>query len=425
MPNVPFFSIVMAAYNSAAWIVPAIRSALDQSYRDFEMIVVGDGCTDETGDIVTSEFGSRVRWRNLEKNSGSQSAPNNEGIRLARGTHIAYLGHDDIWSRHHLEALAAIIRAHDPDFAVSGAVYHGPPGSNYYQITGLFSESEAARREFFPPSSLAHRRSITDQIGCWRDPRELRAPVDCEFLLRAATQGCAFLSTKTITVQKFAAGHRYLSYRFPSSAEQERMFDRLRAPNGDAEVLSEILQDIANGTKAPPICYFDFDSLALGEMYRASRQVKGLAKTPPALIETAHVIGVNSSPAALDWHGLEKHPAHGNFRWSGPNPNPVFFLNVRTRGGFALRIRVLAFADETLADALRLEINDQPTDLVLEKKPDGTLLLAAKSLAPAGDGGVMLRFRMPRSVPYPGCAAGMRVGFALSQIEIVPDAPAG
>ena len=128
---------------------------------------------------------TRCAGQTSRRNSGGQSKPNNEGIRLARGTHIAYLGHDDVWSPHHLERLAGVVQAHDPDFAVSGAVYHGPPGSRFYQITGKFDDPGAASREFFPPSSFAHRRDVVDRIGPWREPGELRAPA------RTANSCCA------------------------------------------------------------------------------------------------------------------------------------------------------------------------------------------------------------------------------------------
>jgi glycosyltransferase involved in cell wall biosynthesis len=154
-----FFSVVIASYNSAAWIKHTIRSVLEQTYRNFEVIVVGDGCTDGTEELLKTKFGKRIRWKNLPSNSGSQSAPNNEGIRVAHGSHIAYLGHDDIWSRYHLELLDGVVREQDPDFAVSGAVYHGPPGSMFYQIAGIFDDPDMVRREFFPPSSFAHKRA--------------------------------------------------------------------------------------------------------------------------------------------------------------------------------------------------------------------------------------------------------------------------
>lgn len=415
----PFFSVVIPTYNSAAWLVHSVRAALDQTHHDFEIIVIGDGCTDDTGDILAREFGSEIRWTNLERNSGSQSTPNNEGIRLARGSHIAYLGHDDIWSQHHLELLARVIREQDPDFAVSGAVYHGPPGSMFYQFTGIFDEPDAVRREFFPPSSFAHKRELTQRIGGWREPDELRAPPDCEFLLRAADNACRFASTKTISVHKFAAGHRYLSYCFPRGNEQEQMLQRLRAPDGDASVLTQILRHVADGANTSVVGQLDFDQFSRGDLYRRNRQNKGLDRATPLLIHKREVLNIESLPTALDWHELMQHPAHGPFRWSGPNPNPAHLLNVRTIGSAELRIHIIAFAAEDLAHSLRIDINDREVEFALEKGSDGTHVLSARSAAPADDG-LAIRFRMPRSIPISTELGTRRAGLALSRVEIMP-----
>lgn len=414
------FSVVIAAFNAAAWITHTIRSALDQTYRDYEIIVIGDGCTDQTGVILKSNFGESVTWKNLDRNSGGQSCPNNEGIRLSRGTHIAYLGHDDIWSPRHLERLAGVVLTINPDFAVSGAVYHGPPGSRYYNITGIFDDPRTAEKEFFPPSSFAHRRDVVDRIGFWRDPNLLRAPADCEFLLRAASQGCSFASTKAITVHKFAAGHRYLSYRFPSGLEQKRMLERLSAPGGEARVVEEIQKDIADGADNSPIRHGNFDRFAAGDLYRRNRRTKGLEKPPLVVVDKPRRLAVERFPAGLDWYELEDHPLHGAFRWSGPNPNPRYLLNVRLTGGFRLRIHVLAFADEDVADLLELDVDDRAVAFVRERSRAGTYILTVAPLpGPVADG-LVLRFRLPHCVRLPNDPHHRRAGLALSSIEVVP-----
>jgi glycosyltransferase involved in cell wall biosynthesis len=418
--QMPHFSVVIAAFNSAAWIVHTIHSVLNQTYAAYEIIVIGDGCTDQTGEILLSNFGNTIRWENLDSNSGGQSYPNNEGIRISHGTHIAYLGHDDIWSPRHLEQLASVIRTRDPDFAVSGAVYHGPPGSRYYQITGIFDDPRTAEREFFPPSSFAHRRGVVDRIGFWRDPNQLRAPADCEFLLRAVGQGCSFASTKTITVHKFAAGHRYLSYRFPSGLEQERMLDRLGAPGGEARILEEIQKDIADGADNPPIRYMGFDNFPAGGLYRRNRRAKGLEKTPSILVDKPRRLTVERFAAGLDWYAREEHPLRGLFRWSGPNPNPLYLLNVRLTGGFQLRIHVLAFADDALAELLKLDVNDRDVAFVRERNAVGTYVLKVAPLAGPVDDGLVLRFRLPHCVRLPNDPHHRRAGLALSGIEVIP-----
>src|SRR5690606_34069774 len=96
--STPLVTVVIATYNRAETLKYAIESVLWQSFRDFELWVIGDCCTDHTDKVVNSFMHDpRVNWYNLPKNSGYQSKPNNEGIRRARGKYIAYLNHDDIW----------------------------------------------------------------------------------------------------------------------------------------------------------------------------------------------------------------------------------------------------------------------------------------------------------------------------------------
>ena len=105
----PQFSVIVPTYNRSRFIVPTLESALGQAHAPFEIIVVGDGGKDDSEEVIKREFGREVRWVGLSEHSGSQSAPNNAGIAAARGTHIAYLGHDDIWSPRHLEMLVAVL----------------------------------------------------------------------------------------------------------------------------------------------------------------------------------------------------------------------------------------------------------------------------------------------------------------------------
>ncbi len=87
-PSAPFFSVVIAAYNTGGRILPTIHSILAQTYRDFEIWVIGDGCSDATGEVLATNFADLVHWENLDRNHGSQSHPNNTGIaRSARNPH--------------------------------------------------------------------------------------------------------------------------------------------------------------------------------------------------------------------------------------------------------------------------------------------------------------------------------------------------
>ena len=155
----PFFTIVVATFNRGQHIVPTIEAALEQTFTDFELLVIGDGVTDDTLDQVP-RGDPRVRVIGLPPPNSGQARPNNAGIAAARGRYVAYLGHDDIWMPDHLAALAQLFEETGCDVGVSGCALHGPPTTDFLDVTGLFENSEDARRHFFPPTSFAHRLSL-------------------------------------------------------------------------------------------------------------------------------------------------------------------------------------------------------------------------------------------------------------------------
>src|ERR1700692_4573899 len=94
--SLPSISIIVATYNWSSALYCALRSIQLQTFRDFEVLVVGDGCTDDSESVVRSLNDARFKWHNLPQNYGSQYAPNNRGLELAKAKWGAYLGEDDI-----------------------------------------------------------------------------------------------------------------------------------------------------------------------------------------------------------------------------------------------------------------------------------------------------------------------------------------
>jgi hypothetical protein len=115
----PLVSVVMATYNRSNIIGYSIRSLLASTLQDWELIVVGDACTDDTEAVVAAFSDPRIRFVNLERNCGEQSGPNNAGVALARGRYLAFLNHDDLWLPGHLAALLGAIEADRADLAFS------------------------------------------------------------------------------------------------------------------------------------------------------------------------------------------------------------------------------------------------------------------------------------------------------------------
>lgn len=117
----PLVSVNMAVYNGEKYIAEAIESVLDQTYKNFELIIANDGSTDETVSIVKRYQDERIRLINNSKNSGLANI-RNLALKYSKGKYIAILDSDDIALPNRLEEQVAFMEAH-PDFGLLGSWY--------------------------------------------------------------------------------------------------------------------------------------------------------------------------------------------------------------------------------------------------------------------------------------------------------------
>ncbi|PBB06458.1 glycosyltransferase family 2 protein [Salimicrobium humidisoli] len=96
----PFFSVIMPCFNKEKYIYDALESVINQSFENFEVIIVDDGSTDNSLNVVSTIDDKRIKIIN-QKNEGV-SAARNRGIKFAKGEYIAFLDADDFWSDIHL-----------------------------------------------------------------------------------------------------------------------------------------------------------------------------------------------------------------------------------------------------------------------------------------------------------------------------------
>ncbi|MEA3049063.1 MAG: hypothetical protein QOG84_899 [Sphingomonadales bacterium] len=248
MPAAPKVTIILATYNWSAVLPFSIGSALGQSFGDFELIVVGDGCTDDSEEVVAAIGDSRVRWVNLPANNGHQSAPNNEGLRRARGELIAYLGHDDLWLPNHLACLVAALDS-GADMAF-GLVRMVPARADLQRGALLDSYRPGA---WIAPTATIHRRALTERLGGWRDYRGLAMDPEQELWGRFHAAGARIEAVKRLTAVKFPAAERRGVYRERPSHEQAEWLARIRAePDFEAVELARIASEMASSGLRPP-----------------------------------------------------------------------------------------------------------------------------------------------------------------------------
>ena len=113
------FSVILPTYNSAKFLKQAIDSVLAQQEKDWELIVVDDGSTDETGQVL-EEYRPFPRVRVIKQNNQGAAAARNRGIQASGGEYIAFLDADDLWRENHLTVMRELIGRY-PDAGLYGS----------------------------------------------------------------------------------------------------------------------------------------------------------------------------------------------------------------------------------------------------------------------------------------------------------------
>lgn len=175
----PRVSVIVPTYNRASVLGEALESVLEQSYRDFELIVVDDGSTDQTAEVV-GRYGDRVRTLRREANGGCGAA-RNDGIRASRGELIAFLDSDDVYLPGRLEACVQALDAR-PD---CGGAYcdsrhvapDGAPMPTRLSRAGHYLSGRIFRGELLHfalhTNTITVRRRCFDEVGLF-DEASLR-----------------------------------------------------------------------------------------------------------------------------------------------------------------------------------------------------------------------------------------------------------
>ncbi|MFL1012232.1 glycosyltransferase family 2 protein [Flavisericum labens] len=117
--HLPLVSVVMPVYNCDAFVGEAVNSVLNQTFQDFELIIIDDGSTDSTREVLNGFDDSRINLVFFDKNQGVSKATN-EGFRLAKGTYIARMDGDDISVRERFEKQVDVLES-NPDILICGS----------------------------------------------------------------------------------------------------------------------------------------------------------------------------------------------------------------------------------------------------------------------------------------------------------------
>jgi len=219
----PKVSVIIPTYNREKFLERAINSVLSQSLKDYEIIIIDDASTDNTSNIVKSEY-PKLKLITLKQNKGAAVA-RNEGIKKAKGKYIAFLDSDDIWHKNHLKILVKELEK-NPDAILSycdyveikenkKTIYHKEPINKkdlkYSMLFGTFITSL---------SLVVISKDKLIKAGLFNE--SLRISEDAELYLRLLNHG-KFIHIKEILTTKYSQHdnliHNYKLYTKEKSKE--------------------------------------------------------------------------------------------------------------------------------------------------------------------------------------------------------------
>lgn len=196
-------SIVIAAFNCEAWILSTVADVLNQTLKDFELIVVDDGSTDGTRKILEGVTDKRLRVVS-QPNSGAPASPRNHGIRLARGEWVSFLDHDDRWSPNRLERVDREIETYSDSDVVTHRMQISTPDlkkqgyspsffdKKVSQNKSALYESLLTRGNVVYTSATTVRRSWLQKLGGFNEAKDVATAEDFDLWLRLASHGARF-----------------------------------------------------------------------------------------------------------------------------------------------------------------------------------------------------------------------------------------
>ena len=215
------FSVIIPTFNRANFVLRAIRSVLNQTYQNFEIIVVDNSSNDRTVELIREFQDPRIRIMTIN-NQGVIAKSRNLGISNARGTYIAFLDSDDFWDRRKLEIIErSIVDHHNSidvfvhDYKVTNHLY------NLKLLLAILSAKHSGRvipledyfyryKAMIATSCSVVKKTILDRVNGYNSSEKLIGIEDLDLWLRLAKEGYSVfhssLSLATLTV-----GHESVS----------------------------------------------------------------------------------------------------------------------------------------------------------------------------------------------------------------------
>lgn len=203
----PLITVIITTYNRRDLLYDAIQSVLNQTYANYEIIVLND-CGEDVWDIIQSFSSKKILYLSTIKNSGPAFA-RNTASNIAKGEYICYLDDDDVFLPTHLETTVKVLVSNKVDVVYTNALYVDEKIVNNDRIVlkeypnpkdMTFSYRKILAFNYIPINTLVYKKSLFNNIHGFNET--LNSHEDWEFFIRLARQR-DFLYIDTVTVKIF------------------------------------------------------------------------------------------------------------------------------------------------------------------------------------------------------------------------------
>ncbi|MFF8379442.1 glycosyltransferase family 2 protein [Streptomyces sp. NPDC015661] len=245
--------VICPAWNRSEATRPTIDSVLAQTFTDWRLLVVSDGSTDDTDDVVRSYENERVRLIRSERH-GHPGGPCNIGLAAATAPAVAYLDSDDQWLPEHLSVLQREFDA-GTRMVVTASIGRNEQGEEVYRshpLNGVWHPELQLLWAFCEPSRVGHPRGLAEDVGGWTT--EHTGMEDWDLWLRLADAGERFRTVNDRTVVMYLSDtsrrrtmtvrHRLTLGTLPDQRACERLTEEIRDPKIQEELRSSFVTEM-------------------------------------------------------------------------------------------------------------------------------------------------------------------------------------
>ena len=241
-------SVIVPVYNGEKFIESAVRNVLRQSHSPSELIVVDDGSTDRTAELLKA-FQGVIRY--VRQKKSGPAAARNHGLKLAVGDIVAFLDADDLWPDTKLETHVGFLKENPDVDIVQGLIQQMMLNKSKASSSDMIFDLSSAPYQFINIGSATYRKSVFDRIGDFDET--LFDNEDTDWFIRAWEKNVKKVLINEVSLYYRLHDENMVWHQRPAQLALLKIFKRhLDRRRGRKTVVDSNLSDLRNYIGQPP-----------------------------------------------------------------------------------------------------------------------------------------------------------------------------